>query len=159
MLSTRPDLDPDVAQEIAEVAATRLAEAAETDQPDEEDPLKAAMRRARRLHAEGKLDDESLGDAITARDRHFVRAALAIRAGLPVAAVDRVLNSHSAKGLVSLAWKAGLKPAMTIRIQTDFAHIKWAAVVRMMPNGSFPMTAEAMRWHLEFLTGIAETAA
>jgi hypothetical protein len=113
----------------------------------------------RKLHADGKLGDDPLEEAILARDRNFVRAALAIRAGLPLGAVDRVLGAHSAKGIVALAWKAGLKMGLATRLQADFAHIARASVMRAQPNGGYPMTPDAMRWHLEFLTGMSESAA
>lgn len=158
VLSNRPDLDPELKREISHMVTTRLAEEAKNDPTPGEDPIQATLARARKLHVEGKLGDDPLADAIIQRDRNFVRAALSIRAGLPLGAVDRVLGAHSAKGIVSLAWKAGPKMGLAIRLQTDFAHIARASVMRAQPNGNYPMTAEAMRWHLEFLTGITEPA-
>jgi len=158
VLHDRPELDPDLKRTISEKVASRLAAESGRAAKPEEDPVQVALKKARRLHEEGRLDDDPLTDAITARDRHFVRAALAIRTGLPLGAIDRVLGAQSAKGIVSLAWKAGLKTGLAVRLQTDFAHIARASVMRALPNGAYPMTPEAMRWHLEFLTGIPDGA-
>lgn len=160
VLEARPELDADLKRELSEAVSARLAEEAKQGPASsEDDPIETALGRARKLHDQGKLGDDPLAAAITARDRNFVRAALAIRAGLPVGAVDRVLGAHSAKGIVSLAWKAELKIALAVRLQTEFAHLNRASIMRALPDGSYPMTPDAMRWHLEFLTGIAESAA
>ncbi|HLG86214.1 MAG TPA: DUF2336 domain-containing protein [Alphaproteobacteria bacterium] len=159
VLEARPDLDPELKRELSHVIATRLTDEAKTSGTEGEDPIRAALKRARKLHDEGKLGDDPLAEAITARDRNFVRAALSIRSGLPLGAIDRVLTAHSAKGIVSLAWKAGLKTSLAVRLQTEFAHLNRASIMRALPDGAYPMTPDAMRWHLEFLTGIAESAA
>jgi uncharacterized protein (DUF2336 family) len=159
VLEARPDLDPELKRELSHAVAARLSEEAKKVGTDEEDPVGAALRRARKLHDQGKLGDDPLAEAITARDRNFVRAALSIRSGLPLGAIDRVLAAHSAKGIMSLAWKAGLKTSLAVRLQTEFAHLNRASVMRALPDGDYPMTPDAMRWHLEFLTGIAESAA
>ena len=159
VLEARPDIDVALKRELSEAVSLRLAEEAQKGDVAEEDPIQGALQRARKLHDQGKLGDDPLAEAITARDRNFVRAALSIRTGLPLGAVDRVLAAHSAKGIVSLAWKADLKIALAVRLQTEFAHLNRASIMRALPNGDYPMTPDAMRWHLEFLTGIAESAA
>src|SRR3546814_2859825 len=50
-------------------------------------PICAERTRALSMHGEGKLDELSLSEALTAGRRAFVLAALSVRAGLPEATV------------------------------------------------------------------------
>jgi uncharacterized protein (DUF2336 family) len=156
VLRERRDLDPDTTREIADIVMSRIAAEEEQGAAKDVDPIAPATARARKLQAEGKLDDAAINDAIDLGDRYFLRAALALLATLPLDDVDRVLAAHSAKGIVALAWKAGLKMQTALRLETGFAHIPRPSLVRPQPDGSYPLTQEAMRWQLEFLTGTAD---
>ena len=154
VLRDRRDLDPAVSREISAIVMNRIeAEGigAATDE-QREDPSVTAMKRARALHAEKKLNEETLADAIASGDRAFVRAGLAILANLPVEAVARVMASHSPKGLVALAWTAGLGMSFAMRLQTGLARLSGPSLVLPLSNGAYPMSPDSMRWHLEFLT-------
>lgn len=156
VLRDRNDLDPDTTREIATIVMTRIADEGAGAPAKEVDPATIAGARARKLRAEGKLDDAAIDDAIDAGDRHFLRAALATLTTLPLDAIDRVIAAHSAKGIVALAWRAGLTMRTALRLQTGFAHIPRASLIKPQPDGAYPLTHEAMRWQIEFLTGVAD---
>jgi uncharacterized protein (DUF2336 family) len=159
VLKDRKDLDPATTREVAAIVMSRIAEEETLDAAKEVDPGAIAAARAHRLHAEGRLDAAAIDDAIDLGDRHFLRAGLALRAGLPVDSIDRVIAAHSAKGIVALAWKAGLSMHLALRLQTSLAHIPRPSLIRPQPDGAFPLTDDAMRWQIEFLTGVADLSA
>ncbi len=157
VLRDRRDFDPATTQEISATVMARVAEEG-ADPPVERDPTVAALKRARQMKAQKKLDDVAVDKALDQGDRVFARAALAVLAGLPVDAVDRVFAAHSAKGIVALAWQAQLKMHTAVRLQTGFAHLPRPSVIKALPDGGYPMTEDAMRWQIEFLTGFKAVA-
>lgn len=157
VLRSRSDLDPATTRAVAEIVMSRIAEDGDIGTSKEIDPGALAVARARKLHAEDRLNDAAVDDAIDAGDRQFVRAALAVLAAVPLDGVDRVIAAHSAKGIVALAWKAGLKMHTALRLQTGYVHIPRPSLVKPQPDGSYPLTHDAMRWQIEFLTGIADS--
>jgi len=78
-------------------------------------------------------------------------ALLAVAAGLPVSVVDRASTLRSAKGMVSLVWKAGFTMRAAVPVQTLLARLAPNDVLRPGPAESFPLAIEEMRWQLDFL--------
>ncbi len=156
ILRDRRDFDTETTREVATTVMRRLAE--EGDGPtatgEASDPVAADMARAEGLHAAGKLDDAAVAAAVRS-ERGFVKAALAVLAKLPPDDVDKVLAAHSAKGVVALAWHAGLSMHTATVLQTALAHIAPQTVIRARADGAYPLTPEAMRWQLDFLIGIS----
>jgi uncharacterized protein (DUF2336 family) len=156
ILRDRRDFDAETTRELAATVMRRITEegAPEAEAAPAIDPAKAALARAHQLHAAGKLDDDTVAAAIRG-ERGFAKAALAVLAKLPLDAVDKVLAAHSAKGVVALAWQAGLSMRTAVALQTGLAHIAPSAVIRPRADNAYPLTPEAMRWQLDFLIGIA----
>jgi uncharacterized protein (DUF2336 family) len=154
-LRERSDLDPAASREVERIVLGRLADQhlAIGEAPASADPFAATLARARRQHEAGELDEESVTAALRASDRSFVRAALAVRCGLPVESVDKIIAAQSAKGLVALAWRAGLSMRSAVSLQTSLAHLPQASVIRAREDGGFPLSPDAMRWQLDFLSG------
>ena len=75
-----------------------------------EDDEATPAERAKSLEAKGELTEAVIAKALGGGDRAFVKAALAEKSGLGEAAIAKVLDARSAKGVVSLAWKAGFRP-------------------------------------------------
>src|SRR3546814_16193775 len=80
-------------------------------------PASAERTQALSMHGEGKLDELSLSEALTAGRRAFVLAALSVRAGLPEAPVHSTMSSGNARAVTALAWQAGLD--MELATQQD----------------------------------------
>jgi hypothetical protein len=75
---------------------------------------------------------------------------VAAEIGAPV--VERAATLRSAKGIVSLVWKAGFGMRAAVPLQTLLARLGPEALLRPTANGGFPLAVEEMRWQLEFLT-------
>src|SRR5439155_18468583 len=130
ILRDRRDFDTETTREVANTVMRRLAE-------EGDDPATADMARAEGLHAAGKLDDAAVAAAVRS-ERGFAKAALAVLAKLPPDDVDKVLAAHSAKGVVALAWRAGLSMHTATVLQTALAHIAPQTVIRARADGAYP---------------------
>src|SRR5690606_219365 len=121
-LRGRDDLAPETANAIAHEVDSRLGgDAGSGSAPAAAGADSAA--RARALHDSGALDAAAVEHALATGDRPFVVAALALLAGTPEALVRKIVSLESAKGIVALAWKAGLTPALAHQLQLRVARI------------------------------------
>jgi hypothetical protein len=77
--------------------------------------------------------------------------ALAVAADVSLATVERATSLRSAKGIVSLAWKAGFSMRVAGLLQAALGQLGPAATLLPNASGQFPLTAEEMRWHCDFL--------
>jgi uncharacterized protein (DUF2336 family) len=155
LLSDRRDLDPATARDVAAAVKRRLADAppaAAAAKPATETG-EDALARARRLKQEGKLDEAAVL-AAAGRDRGFVRAALAVLAGLPLEVIDRVIGSHSPKGVTALAWKSGFGMRAAHKLQLQLAQIAPNAALLPRSDGGYPLSIEAMQWQIDFFIGM-----
>jgi hypothetical protein len=96
------------------------------------------------------LTDEIVSAALGDGDRRFVAAALAVRSNLPLALVDKVAESRSARGITALCWKAGLGMPLATKVQIRFAHIAPNAAVTPAPADKYPLTPDEMDWQIDF---------
>jgi uncharacterized protein (DUF2336 family) len=150
-LATRIDLAPDLAEELRQHVAERLAlnasePIAATDITEEQ-----ALADALAVAAHGKLSEEALLAATRRGEFRQAAALLAVAADTPVSVVDRASSLRSAKGMVSLVWKAGFTMRVAVALQTLLARLAPEAVLVGGPAGSFPLAVEEMRWQLDFL--------
>ena len=159
LLSDRHDLDPETAREVKAVVLERIdaAPGAASDPhpaaiAEGRSATSEALARARALKAEGKLDEETVLDALGS-DRNFVRAALATLGNLPMDVVDRVLSAHSPKGVMALVWHCRLSAHAAVKVQIQLGQIAPGAALRPS-GGRYPLSEEAMRWQLEFFGGV-----
>lgn len=140
--------------EKGEPKGGKPAAAATSDEEAEEEP---AFEKALALHAKKKLTDKEVAKALAANDVKFARAALAVLAGISPDAVTKVLNTHSAKGVVSLAWKAGLPADLAVKIQVKLGHVPPSQTLNPRNGNQYPLSEDDMNWQLEFFTGMATT--
>jgi uncharacterized protein (DUF2336 family) len=119
-------------------------------------PVEDPLARARRLLADKRLNEDAIVDALGI-DQDFVIAALALKSQLAPAIVQKILASHSAKGLTALAWKAGCTMRLSLQLQTRIGRLPPKA--RLSAGiGSWPMTQDEMAWQIEFFqTLVAES--
>jgi hypothetical protein len=83
----------------------------------------------------------------------LARAEIAVLANMPMNLVGTVLSSHSAKGITALVWKAGLTMLAAMKLQTLLGGIPASKALSPDRNGGYPLTPDAMKSQLEFLTG------
>lgn len=107
--------------------------------------------RARRLHADKKLNDAVMEMALNANEREFVMASLALRAGVPLWGVERIVNGGSAKGVTALCWKAGVQMRFAIELQRRLARVPPSSVIHARDGFDYPFSDEDMEGRLELL--------
>ncbi len=166
-LSARTDLDRDTITAVNKIVTKRIkteALALKDEKGDKSDrggaggaPVKEytpneAIAHAQKLKAAGTLvEAEVLKTA--ASNAILARAELAVLANMPMNLVGTVLTSHSAKGITALVWKAGLTMLAAMKLQTSLGGIPASKTLSPDRNGGYPLTPDAMKWQLEFLTG------
>ncbi len=77
---------------------------------------------------------------------------LAAAAEVPADVVQRAASLRSAKGLISLVWKAGFTMHAAGPVQALLARLAPGALLAPDADGGFPLTREEMRWQLDFLS-------
>jgi uncharacterized protein (DUF2336 family) len=131
-----------VAEEISQLVRRKV----ESGESEEERPAD----RARRLSAEGKLDEAVITAALEEGERAFVTTALALKSGAESSIVSRILSAGSAKGVTALAWKAGLSMRLALQLQTRLAGITPQQALYPKDGTDYPLPEADLRWQLEF---------
>jgi hypothetical protein len=133
-------------------AALGITQPAQTGLPPSRDTGPgAALARAQALKQLGRLNDAAILDALRRNASNEATAMLAIKADVPFGVIERACALRSAKGMVSLAWKAGLAVQTAVALQVALAHLPLDMVLRAESDHSFPLSEEEMRWQLAFL--------
>lgn len=148
-LAARNDLDPKVAQTVRAAVERAPPHPPSDPPPDEESRL--ARAHAMALNQAGKLDDDAILEALRRNENQEATAMLAVKADMRLAVVERACALRSAKGIVSLTWKAGLTAQTSVVLQVALAHLTPDLVLRPGRDGLFPLTEDEMLWQLAFL--------
>ncbi|MDR3439200.1 DUF2336 domain-containing protein [Telmatospirillum sp.] len=166
VLDQRQDFDAKTKAAVAAVVRRRVEDAGSDmvafrrGEPLSAVPPEPVETRVSRLQSEGKLDDKRLVDGLTANDNEFVMHALARLAGVSVNRVNKIVTTQSAKGIVSLTWKAGLSMQTAVALQTKLAKIPPPDLLLPRPGSkAFPMALEEMAWQLEFFASMVGDSA
>lgn len=144
------DLDEGLAREIRLAVRGRIE--ASAGGKDKEAENTAAIRRAEALFAKGKLNDDAVLDAIDESDITFLQRALELLSGLPEGQVTGMLQSGSAKGLCSLAWKADLSASIAVSLQRRIGKIPSSSMIHEGPDGTYEMTEEELEWYIDYFS-------
>ncbi len=78
-------------------------------------------------------------------------ALLASAARVPREIVDAAICLRTAKGLVSLAWRAGFDPELSVTIQRTLGRLPPEQILRPIEPGVYPLTEAEMLWQCRFL--------
>jgi uncharacterized protein (DUF2336 family) len=154
-LASRADLPPKLCEELQQRLARKLAEAPAPVPESAEHTTEQAIAEAHRLMQRGRLTELAVHASVRNGERRLAVALLAVAAGVPVTVVDRAASLRSAKGLVSLVWKAGFSMQLAAVLQTFLAQISPSALMQPGRNAGYPLAAEEMRWQVDFLRRIA----
>lgn len=106
---------------------------------------------AEALAARGALDERALLDAVRQGNAELAAARLAVAARVPFEVIERAVALKSAKGLVSLLWKAGFSMRAAGPVQALLTGCAPDATLPPGPAGSFPLAISEMRWQVDFL--------
>lgn len=111
----------------------------------------SVVDRVNRLLSEGRLNDESIGDALGLRDEDFVIAALACLTGASRNDVRKIMALSAPKPICALCWKAKLSMRLAFEIQKQMAKIPHKELLYPKGGTDYPLSDDDMRWQLEFL--------
>lgn len=149
VLAGRADLSLAVITELRQRLGARLNP--DAPEPRRDPDIDQAMVEARQLQAQNRLGEDALLAAVQRGESRMATAILALAAELPASAVDRAATLRSAKGVVSVVWKAGFSMRVAGPLQTLLARLNPAAVLRPTAAGGFPLAVDEMRWQIDFL--------
>lgn len=147
VLARRADLPAALAAEFGR----RLSEDSGTKIAAEPAGIAAYVAEAEALAARGALDEKALMDAVRAGNAELVGARLAVAARVPLEVLERAIALKSAKGLVSLLWKAGFSMRAAGPVQALLTGCAPDAAMSAGPAGSYPLGISEMRWQVDFL--------
>lgn len=150
-LESRYDIDADTAAILADTVRNRLEE--EETGEDEEEIRETADERALRLFSEGTLDEDEIVAALDRGDRSFAVEALALMADLGSDVIGKAVSMASAKGMIAIAWQAGLTMRAAVPLQLQLARIPPGKVLKDDNGGAWPLSEDEMRWQLDFFAG------
>lgn len=150
-LMQRTDLPADLAAELQE----RLNVPAEPPPAKGKPPTIAeAMQIAQDMAAAKSLDEDSLILAARRGEARLCTAILAVAAEVEASVVDRACTLRSAKGILSLIWRAGFTMRCAAPLQTLLVRLPPDSIMRATEGEEFPLSLAEMRWQIEFLTRI-----
>jgi len=156
-LTARDDLDAETLNAVKSMVRRRIDAAPDksggenSDIPGVEPPIEVAQR----LLAAGRLDAKVLSKALASGDKSLILASLSVLTGLSLPIIKEVFSSHSAKGVVSLVWKARLPMQLAVQAQQRMAGIAPGEIIEATENGDFPFTNDEMDWQISsFSDGI-----
>src|SRR5690606_20201312 len=121
ILSNSQDVDAETAGDVASADERRMILANDAGAQVETD--RSAHARAVNLMQAGKLNDETIQDALSLSQRLFVTHALALMTGSPLDLVRALLEAQSPRGITALAWRAGLCMRTALELQVKLAKI------------------------------------
>ena len=149
-LGERQDLDPEVLEEVRQVVERRLEEEPPENGEAKISTAEEAMKMVNELQDAGKLDEPAIGEAVKSGDREFTMAALAVLAGLKVEVIRSVVSNKSAKGMVAIAWKAGLTAKLAETLQQRLVLVPQKDILKAAGQ-DYPLDNDALEWQLDFI--------
>jgi len=154
-LLERDDLSADTLKQVRVVVDQRLQETgapADAEQKDDErTPAEIAFDKARQLFQDQQLPPGKILDALENGNDDFVIAALAVRAELDPMAVRKTIADKNVKGLLAIAWTAGLSAIDAAKIQKQLAKLPDNRIINPNSEGRYALGDDDMEWQLEFV--------
>lgn len=142
ILDERSDLPEESAAEVRRAVAQRIDKEGVAGGTD-------AGLNAEKAFKEGSIDDEMVQSSIDTGDHDFVAKALALKAGLPVEVVERVIALQGAKSITALVWKAGLSMRTAIQVQLRVARVPPMEILNAKDGTDYPLSEEELQWHAD----------
>lgn len=144
VLSKRSDFDAATRQQVSDMVGRRLSYL--HDMPDGETPEHRAIRYIK----SGKMTVDTLADALAWAEMDFVIFGLAHFAKVHPQVVKRIVETGTPKPLVALCWRAQLPMRFCIELQQRLAKIPMKEIMYAKGGTEYPMTADEIKWQLEF---------
>ena len=159
VLNHRTDIDDETKAVVAAVVRRRVEEGgsdmAAFHRGEQAASGEALNESAEQFYRAGRLDEAIIMSAVSTNNMEFVISALALRAKVSLERASKIVATQSAKGLTSLAWRAGLSMPAAVSLQIKLAKIAPADVVKpRVGTDGYPLSAEEMSWQLEFFASM-----
>ncbi|MBB4266784.1 DUF2336 domain-containing protein [Roseospira visakhapatnamensis] len=153
-LILRRDLDPEAAVAVADAVRRRLGDDGLTGALLDHGPNWRDTLRDVHDHVVNRIKDGGdpialLDAAMAAGDRIETTALIGAMAGISPFAVAATVKAASIKGVVSMAWKAGLDAAQAVTLQRWLANIPPNEVLLPDDAGEFRLGPPEMDWQVE----------
>jgi len=154
----RDDLDAKHKKSLETVINTRIANKGQPI-PEKAAPPTAVMdfltadlpfKTIQNMQKRNRMNDDILGKALENADFLLVMAALIIFSGLPENVVKIAFREKSARGIVSICWKAGIDFSLALQIQQHMGRLAPSQILTAGKDGGYPMDDPEMNWHLDF---------
>ena len=153
-LGERQDLAPEALEEVRRVVERSLEEEPPEGEEAEKSTAEEALEKAKELLEAGTLNEDSVTETVRDGDREFTLASLSLLSGLKVDVVRSVVSNRSAKGMLAVAWKAGLSAKFAETLQRKLALVSQKDLLRT--NGpDYPLDDSDMEWQLDFIKDLA----
>lgn len=146
VLMAREDIEPELAEEVAAVFRRRMDYATEEGRDD-----KTVEQRLKDVLQEGRLNEETISDALAMRDREFVSAAIAKMIKTDSARVMCIFDMKAPKPIIALSWHAGLSMRMALQLQKDMGLVPPKELIYPRDGTDYPLSQDDIDWQLEFL--------
>jgi len=104
----------------------------------------------RGMQKRNRVNSDILLKALENADYSLVMAALIIFSKLPENVVKIAFREKSARGIVSICWKAGLLFELAIQIQQHMGRLAPSQILTTVNANGYPMDDPEMNWHLDF---------
>ncbi|HAE03586.1 MAG TPA: hypothetical protein DCG04_19455, partial [Rhodospirillaceae bacterium] len=149
-MQKRLDLDDDVMVAMAEAVERRLAEDTQTKLQEPEwansDKLDETIAH---MYKVGTLTGKALERALAQGEKRFVVKGLALLSGLAAETVQNIITNRSAKAVIALTWKAGLKPHFASQLQSQLVGLSPNDMIRITDD-RWPLSDSDMQWQIDF---------
>ncbi|MFM7621814.1 MAG: DUF2336 domain-containing protein, partial [Alphaproteobacteria bacterium] len=113
--------------------------------------LQQGLKQALEDKKNGTLTDEAVYEAAKAKDRFYIIGALSVLSRKHHDHVQRVLETQSAMGILSLCWISDLSARTAYQIQVHIAGILPRKALAPAQGGGYPFTERQMAWNAEFV--------
>ncbi len=124
----------------------------------DQDSIALAVQQVSALVEKDDLTAEQVMSALDDENTSFVFVATAQLAGIPIEAVKAIVNSHSAKALQALSWKAGFTANDAMHLQLALGRVPPGDIIMPRPDGTYDATTSEMTWQIELFTEEARNA-
>jgi uncharacterized protein (DUF2336 family) len=120
--------------------------------------LQQGLKQALEHKKSGTLNDEAVYKAATAKDRFYVIGALSLLSRKNHDQIQRVLETQSPMGILSLCWISDLSARTAYQIQVHIAGILPRKALAPAQGGGYPFTDRQMAWNADFIDTLVSQA-
>lgn len=151
VLQNEHELDDDTAKVVNEAVKKRLKQ-------EEANPAQAetAAAKVRKLEELGKLTEETIVQSAETGQRGFVGEALALKAEVPIGAINKMLDSRSGKAMTAASWKAGLSARGAMKLQQLVARVPANSMIHARDGVKYALSETEMEWFLTYFRELVE---